>query len=175
MQTQYPWSNIEGLESEENADRLKLVWPVRRNWPLFILFSFSLLVWVVLLIGMIIAIFRGHYGGLLTTMLVIWWLAWAWFGRVLWARWEFYAATREILYLDESRLIIRRPVSILGITDAYDMAHVSSFYINDKLHCPGFDYGFQRIFFGQSLSDEAARKLVSALNGRFFPDELDED
>ncbi len=169
MQRQYTWTNIDGIEIEEDAERLKIVWPVARNWLLFALFSTSMIVWIVLLAGMAAAIFRGQYGFLLTTMLVIWLLIWAWFGRVLWARWQYVAATREILFIDEARLIIRRPVSILGMTDAYDMTHVSPFYISDKFHCIAFDYGFQRVCFGQSVPDESAQKLVQALNGRFFP------
>lgn len=175
MQQQDTWANIKGVEFEENVDRLKIVWPVARSWPFFILFSASLLIWMGMIIGMLTFIFRGGNGFLLTTMLVIWLLIWVWFGRVLWARWQYVAATREILFVTGDHLILRRPVSLLGQTDAYDMAHVSRFYISDQRHCPTFDYGFQRIYFGQSLSSTSGEQLVAALNGRFFPDAFEDD
>jgi hypothetical protein len=95
----------------------------------------------------------------------------------LWRQWQYFAADREILFVNQSRLIMRRPVSLLGLTDAFDMAHVSPFYVSEKHHCPAFDYGYQNIYFGRDLPPKAAEQLVLFLNGRFFPhlDDDDED
>ena len=107
-------------------------------------------------------------------MLLVWLYLWYRLGKILWRLWQYYASTREIVFIDKKRLIIRRPVSILGITDAYDFEHVSPFYFSSKHECPGFDYGNQRVYFGQDLSGGSAQKLVEMLNDRYFS-YIDED
>jgi hypothetical protein len=165
---------IEGIQLEEKPEWLKVTLPIRRNWILFGLFSLCLLVWLLMLSGIVAAVFREDFGFLLNAMLLIWSLIWLWFGRVLWRRWQFFAAAREVLFINDQQLIVRRPVSILGPTDVYDMKHVSPFYFSDKHRCPAFDYGFQHVYFGQSLLPEEASQLRDVLNDRHFPDHEDD-
>jgi hypothetical protein len=163
------------ITMEESAQWLKYVLPVRRNVLLFGLFSICLLIWVAMFVGMIVTMFREQFGFVLNVMLVVWLFLWWWLGRVLWGRWQYYAAGRELLFVNDQQLILRRPVSILGSTDTYDMKHITPFYFSDKHHCPAFDYAFQHVYFGHSLAAAHARDLVIALNGRFFPDHEEDD
>ncbi|MEW5988654.1 MAG: hypothetical protein AB1791_18660 [Chloroflexota bacterium] len=154
---------------EENAERLKIVIPIRRNWPLFSLFSTLLVVWLVM-IGLVGRFLLAEPATWLVRLAALaWLLLWLWFGRSLWQRWQTFAANREILFINRQQLILRRPVSLLGLTTVYDMKHVSPFYVSDKHHCPAFDYAFQHVYFGQSLAASEANDLVTTLNGRFFP------
>ncbi|MFQ5645174.1 MAG: hypothetical protein ACE5FQ_15970, partial [Thiogranum sp.] len=162
------------IELEKSPERLKVVLPVSRNWLFFSLFSVCLLVWIAMLVGIVAAMLREHYGFVLNVMLLVWLVVWLWFGRVLWRRWQYYAAGREILFIYEKKLIIRRPVSILGPTDVYDMGHVSPFYMSEKHHCPVFDYGFQHVYFGHSLNAEETEELINILNSSYFPGAIDD-
>jgi hypothetical protein len=163
-------TDIAGVEMKESPQWLKIVLPVRRSSSLLVLFTACLLVWVVMLAGVIAAIFREQYGFVLNVMLFVWLLLWLWLGRILWRRWQYYAANRELLFINEEQLIVRRPVSVLGSTDVYDFKHVSPLYYSEKHQCPAFDYAFQHVYFGQSLAADAASQLIDALNNRYFPD-----
>jgi hypothetical protein len=66
-------------------------------------------------------------------------------------------------------------VSILGLTWVYDRSHVSRLYFSDQHHCPAFDYAYLHVYFGRSLAEPAARQLIDDLNGRYFPDEVEEE
>ena len=163
------------IQIEENSERLKIIWPLQRPWLLFGLFSLTLVVWLVMLVGMSIYLVRDvvqageRFTFVFSVMIIVWLLVWVWFGRVLSKRWQYVAANREIMFINKKQLIIRRPVSIFGITDAYDMQHVSPFYLSEKHNCPVFDYGFQYINFGRDLPQSEARALIEMLNDRFFP------
>ena len=136
-----------------------------------IVYTVSLVVWLGMLVLVISYVLRGLSSSfVLTALLVLWTIVWLWFGRFLWRRWQYYAANREILFIDSEQIIIRRPVSILGQTTAYDIAHVSPFYYSDQHNCPAFDYAFLHVYFGQSLAREEGRELVAMLNTRYFPD-----
>jgi hypothetical protein len=173
-------SNFHTIQLEETPKRLKITWPVKRPWLLLALFSIALIVWLVMLIGMSIYLVRDVMGAgerftfVFSIMLILWLLVWFWLGRILSRRWQYAVANREIMFINKQELIIRRPVSIFGLTDAYDMSHVSPFYFSEKLNCPVFDYGFQHIYFGQSLPQNEAMTLIEMLNGRFFP-HMDDD
>jgi hypothetical protein len=91
------------------------------------------------------------------------------FGRFLRWHWGYHTASREILFINKQQLILRRPVSILGPTDAYDMEHVNPFYNDEKTASPAFRYGSHEVLFGQALSESAARQLVKTLNKLYFP------
>lgn len=166
--------DIQDVLFEETADRLKVVMPVQRNWAWLLLYSVLLILWLAgLMWGLVFTVrdiaFSGErYAIVFTIMLLIWLYIWYRLGKIIWKQWQYHIATREILFLDKTMLIIRRPVSILGITDAYDMGYVSPFFYSVEHHCPGFDYGKQRIYLGRGLTEEASRKLVDYLNGRFF-------
>lgn len=172
---------IRDVRFEETPEQLKVVLPVRRNWPATILFSVMVFVWIVLAVwGIVFAVQTAfsseRYAFWLTVFALIWLYIWYRLGKLVWRRWQYYATNREILFINKERMIVRRPVSILGITDAYDMQYVSPFLYSDKHSCPAFEYGHQRIYFGQGLTDEAsARRLVKTLNGRFFHQVNDAD
>lgn len=171
---------VNGIEFSENKERLKVVMPVRRNWFLFGLFTVMLLGWIAMFIVGIVFMIRDvafsgeRFAFVFTIMLLVFLIILYYLGRILWRQWQYYTADREILFINRETLIVRRPVSIFGITNAYDMNHVSPFYVNEKYRCPTFDYGYQHVYYGHSLPEDAAKKLVSYLNGRYFP-HYDED
>jgi hypothetical protein len=171
---------IDQVSFAESPDRLKVTLPVRRHWAWFLLFTLLMIIWIVCLIwGVVFAIrdiaFSGKpYAIVFTIMILIWLYLWYRLGKIVWKQWQYHFATREILFIEKERLIIRRPVSVLGITDAYDFAYVSPFFHSAEHHCPGFDYGKQRIYFGQGLAEGSSQELVAVLNGRYFS-ALDDD
>lgn len=169
------------IEFEETRDWLKIVLPVRRNWILFTLFTILLIVWVAMLVVGIVFTVRDvamsgePFAFAFTVMLLALLFILFRFGRVLWGQWQYYTADREILFVNEDQLIVRRPVSILGTTDAYDMNHVSPFYYSEKHQCPAFDYAYQHVYFGRDLDRDEGLRLIAHLNERYFPDFDDED
>jgi hypothetical protein len=166
--------DIPDVQFAETADRLKVTLPVRRRWLPFILFTVLLIIWLVgLTWGIIFTVrdiaFSGErYAFVFTIMLLVWLYLWYRLGKILWQQWQYYAASREILFIEKERLIIRRPVSILGITDAYDLNYMAPFFHSPKHECPGFNYGKQRVYFGQGLDKQASQQLVQSLNERYF-------
>lgn len=163
---------IESFIVESSDNRLKITIPVKLNWALLGLFTAALAVWVGMLITVIIYLIGGRSSSfVLTVILLIWMLIWFWFGRFLWRRWQYHAATREILFIDSDQIVLRRPLSVLGITTTYDRNHVSPFYFSDNHRCPAFDYAFLHVYFGRSLDDAAAANLIRDLNLRLFPEE----
>ena len=171
---------LERIKFEEAPEWLKIVLPVRRNWILFALFTILLVVWIAMLVMGIVFTVRDvamsgePFAFVFTVMLLVLLFILFRFGRVLWGQWQYYTADREILFVNKEQLIVRRPVSILGMTDAYDMRHVSPFYYSEKHHCPTFDYAYQHVYFGRDLEQDEARTLVGYLNERYFPD-FDDD
>ena len=166
----------ETIVFESLEDRLKITIPEVRNWLVVGLFSLLLLVWLVGFIWMAIFTFRDVMGAgerftfAFSVLMLIWLYIWYRLGKVVWARWQYYMANREIIFINQEELILRRPVSILGLTDAYGMSHVTPFYYSEKHHCPAFDYGYQHVYFAHKLPEDEAKQLVDFLNGRFFPD-----
>jgi hypothetical protein len=174
----YPQIDNVTFREQEAEERLKITLPIERdwqNWLFLVLLTASLIVWVAMIIIILSFLFRDvlpnreRYTFVLTVMLLVWLLLWYYLGRTVWNRWQYHAANREILFINDAVLIVRRPVSILGVTDAYDMQHVNPFYYSEEHECPAFTYGSQRIYFGQHLAEKEARALISVLNRRFFP------
>lgn len=165
---------IRDVHFEQSPERLKIVLPVKRQWVWFALFTVLVLVWLVGLVwGVVFTIrdvaFSGEWFAFaFTVMLLVWLYIWYRLGKILWNQWQYYTADREILFINKERLIIRRPVSILGITDAYDMTHVSPFFYSEEHNCPGFNYGSQRVYFGRSLEEGAAKTLIDTINRLYF-------
>ena len=161
----------------EQEDRIKITLPIKRKSGLLILFSMALIVWI----GMLVVVLTYLIGGLsssliLTAILIVWVLVWLWFGRFLWNRWQYFAATREILFVDQEQIILRRPVSILGQTTVFDRQHVGEFYISNRHACPAFDYAYLHVYFGQSLPQKEAEHLVNELNTMLYGEQPgDED
>ena len=143
------------VESSDN--RLKITIPIKLNWALLALFTVALAVWVGMLITVIIYLIGGQSSSfVLTAILLVWMLVWFWFGRFLWRRWQYHAAAREILFIDNEQIVLRRPFSILGITTTYDRNHISPFYYSANHQCPAFDYAYLHVYFGRSLEEAAA-------------------
>ncbi len=166
--------------SEDN-ERLKVVLPGSSKWVYFLIFTASMLIWISMVVIVLVFVIRDvlpnreRYTFVLTVMMLVWLVLWYYLGRFMWEKWQYYAADREILFINKDVLIIRRPVSILGITDAYDMQYVNPFYFSEKHSCPTFDYGSQRIYFAQDATEGDARNLLQYLNRRFFPNYDDDD
>jgi hypothetical protein len=177
MQT-YSWENkvmertSEPYSFEESAGRLKITIPVKVQWLLLVIYTFTLIAWVAMIGVILTYLFQGRSSGAVLTILLIGWLlTWLFLGRFLWNRWQFHAATRELLFIEGDRLIHRRPVSVFGITRTYDWAYVSPFYYSEKHKCPAFDYAYMHVYFGRSLKRGEAELLVNQINQRYFPDQ----
>ncbi|NLF63802.1 MAG: hypothetical protein GX579_04305 [Chloroflexi bacterium] len=176
----YP--DIAGVTFEETPERLKVVLPVRRQWPYLLVYSVLMLTWLGATVWMLTLLFGVSRGDMSVRFLIVWviiLLIWAylWYrlGSFVWRWWQYFAATREILLVSPATLIVRRPLSLLGVTDAYAMEHVSPFYYSEKNGAVAFDYGSRGGLFGLGLERPAAQELIAALNRRFFPHALDED
>lgn len=166
------------LQIEENDERLKIVLPLKRQWPGLIAYSFLLLIWLGLLLLFVVYLFRPPLGDAVSTayrigwrlLILIWLVVWGrYLGYYVLRGWQFYAASREILFINRQLLIIRRPVSIFGLTDAYDMQYVSPFYQHERSRNLAFQYGkTNHILLGLGLSTSEQGVLLSYLNQRFF-------
>lgn len=174
-------AEIQDIQIEQTPERLKVVLPIKRRWGLLLLFTALVLIWVTGLIWGIkytiwdIALSGERFAFWFTLMLLAWLFIWYRLGKIVWKQWQYYTANREILFIDQETLTVRRPVSFMGITDAYDMEHVTPFYFYDEKNCLAFAYGSQRIDFGYDLNPETAHKLAMALNEIYFPPLDDED
>jgi len=143
---------ISQVHFEQTAERLKIVIPVRRNWPYLLVYSVLVFLWL----GMVVwgSIFLGQilfsgqsYRFLFAAMIVIMLLVLFRFGRFLGRQWATYLTDREVIFVNQEELIVRRPVSIWGNTDVYDMQHVT---------------------FGSGLTTEARQALLQFLNRTYF-------
>jgi len=163
---------------EEKPEWQKIVYPAERNWLALVVYSILLLIWLGMAGFMLVSLF-GPFGveGIGTTFIVAWrlllifWLGvWIWFAhRWLWRYWQYYAASREILFLNNEELILRRPVSLLGITDVYDRQHISHIAIEPRQKGLTFAYGTRTILFGLGLTPAERGELAAMINLRYFP------
>ncbi|MCP4418889.1 MAG: hypothetical protein GY805_19915 [Chloroflexi bacterium] len=175
-----PKITVADVQFEENDERLKVVLPVHKHWVYLVLYSVMLLTWVGMFIFGLIYTWQTAVSGerftfAFTVMLLILLYVLYRLGRIVWRQWQYFASNREILFVYKEMLIIRRPVSIFGITTAYDRAHVTPFYYSNDHHCPAFDYGHQHVYLGQDLLPEPAKALIAFLNGRYHPHHDDDD
>lgn len=173
----YP--QIDDVTFEETAERLKVVMPAERHRIYLITYSILLFVWSGVTIWMIVQLLSTSLSNLSLFFIVVWailLLIWAyvWYrlGRHVWRWWQYYMAKREILFVYDEILIVRRPLSIFGVDDGYDMEHVGPFYYSEKRHAVAFDYGSRGGTFGKGLPPVAAERLSRALNRRYFPQSL---
>jgi hypothetical protein len=176
------YSPFDQVTFEETPERLKVVLPLRRQWPFLLVYSAIMLTWIVVTVWMLVRLFQTSRGDMSLLYVIVWGLillvwAYLWYrlGRFVWRWWQYYAAVKEILFVNRELLIIRRPLSLLGVTDAYAMEHVSPFYYSEKQKGIAFDYGTRGGLFGQALSLDSAQQLVAGLNRRYFPHALDDD
>ena len=165
---------ISDVRFEQSPQRLKIVLPVRRNWPLLAIYTILEVTWLVMLVGGLVFLaqvaFSGErYAFVFAVMLLVLLLILFRFGRFLSRQWANYATNRELLFINREVLIVRRPISIWGNTDAYDMQHVSPFYLSDKPRALAFDYGHRHVYVGESLRPEAQAALRQFLNATYFP------
>lgn len=172
--------SIENIQFEENNERLKVVLPVKKQWIYLLLYSVMLLTWVGMFIFGLVFTFQIAFSGerfafVFTVMLLGLLYLLFLLGRIVWRQWQFYAANREILFVHDDMLIVRRPVSIFGITIAYDRAHVTPYYYSEKHNSLAFDYGHQHVYFGRDLLPDPARRLIGYLNARYYPHHEEED
>jgi hypothetical protein len=170
---------ISGVHFEQTPERLKIVLPVTRKWPYLILYTVLMLAWIVMLVGglvftvRILAAGAGYRFVFAAINLVLLFILFR-FGRFLSRQWATYLSGREILFINPEVLIVRRPVSILGNTDAYDMQHVSPFYESEQPASLAFDYGYRHIYVGEGLTAEARRALHHFLNQVYFAGRTEE-
>lgn len=171
---------IRDVHFEQSAERLKIVLPVRRVWPLVVVYTALVVAWLAMMVwGVVYTVqiaFSGErYAFVFTLMLLILLYIFWRFGNFLRRQWYYYISPREILFINKERLILRRPVSILGNTDAYDMQHVSPFYPSEKPIALAFNYGSQHVYFAEALTTDARKSLGRLLNGRFFPGQAEDE
>ena len=172
--------SIEHVQFDENKERLKVVLPVKKHWVYLALYSIMLVIWVDMFAFGLVFTWQTAFSGerfafVFTVMLLgLLYLLFV-LGQIVWRQWQHYAANREILFIHEQMLIVRRPVSLFGITTAYDRAHVTPFYFSEKHNSPAFDYGHQHVYFGQDLPIDPAGRLIGYLNARYFPHYDEED
>lgn len=172
--TEFP--EIEQVQFDMVDERLKVVMPLQRKRLFLGVYSVLLLTWIVVTVWMVSLLLGAETSGLTTQFIVVWiilLLIWTyiWYrlGGMVWRWWQYYAATREVLFIDGEILIVRRPLSLLGVTDAFDMEHVSPFYYSAKHEAVAFDYGSRGGLFGSGISVTAAQDLIDYLNARFYP------
>lgn len=170
---------------EENEERLKVVLPLQKEWGFWLIYTILLLVWLGLtaaaLRQFLAIVWSGYYGfqgwylfAYFVILLIIF-AIWVWGGnRFIWRPWQYYTANREILFFYPDKLIVRRPLSLLGITEGYDWRYVSPFRFDPQENSLVFDYGTHRIPIGRTLPAGEAQALLHQLNQRFFPHHQEE-
>lgn len=171
---------ISDVHFEQTAERLKIILPVRRKWPFLILYSILALAWVVMLIWGVVYLIQMLFSGqsyrfLFALMIVIFLLILFRFGKFLMRQWAQFLSNREIIFINREELIVRRPVSIWGNTDVYDMAHVTHFYQADSPKALAFDYGYRHIYVAEALTAEARQALLRHLNETYFPNHYEDE
>ncbi|HRQ38431.1 MAG TPA: hypothetical protein PLD25_11000 [Chloroflexota bacterium] len=167
--------NIPGVTLEENTERLKIVVPLKRKRVYLTVYSVLLIVWLAMVVYGLMFTWQMAFSGArfafaFTLLLLLFLFVLYRLGRTIWRQWQFYVAGREILFLFADHLVIRRPVSLLGITTAYDRPPIRPFYYDESQHSPAFEYGNLYVLFAVGLPRPEAEELVRFLNGRYFPD-----
>jgi hypothetical protein len=177
-----------GFSVEESAERLKITLPVQRNLAAAALYTLLSSVWFGVLLLFLYWLFfpptsRGM-GDLPFTIRAVWfvgvliWLyVWVrYLGRTILRWWQYHLATRELLFIEPTLVMVRRPVSIFGLTDAYARAHMGPVYYSEKHNALAFPYGkVQHILFAHALPAADSKALQALLNGLLFPDLADDD
>lgn len=174
---------------EELTERTKITFPKARNN--LALFAYTVLVFIWLL-GLLLFLYYlvrppapreiGDLPGMIRCAwffgVLIWILVWVrMLGRRLLRWWQFNLADKEVLFFDDTAMILRRPVSIFGLTEAYDRQHMAPFYYEEVNEAIGFRYGnAQHHLFGLGLPKDEQDTAIEYLNHRFFPNyEEDEE
>jgi len=166
---------ISGAHVEQSPDRLKIVLPAKRQWPYLVVYTVLVVIWMTMFIWGIIflvqILFSGEtYRFVFAAMIAILLFILYRFGRFLGRQWAMFLSNREVLLINKDEIIVRRPVSLFGNTDVYDMKHVSPLYESDTTQSLGFDYGYRHIYFGAGLTKEARNSLRNYLNEAYIPE-----
>lgn len=97
---------ISQVHFEQTAERLKIVIPVRRNWPYLLVYSvlvflwLGMMVWGTIFLGQIL--FSGQsYRFLFAVMIVIMLFVLFRFGRFLGRQWATYLTDREVVFVNQ--------------------------------------------------------------------------
>lgn len=170
---------ISDVHFEQSPSRLKIVLPAKRNWPYLILYSVLAFLWLVMIIWGVVFIAQivksaANYRFVFAIMILILMFILFRFGRFLFRQWAQYLSNREVLFIDSEELIVRRPISIWGNTDVYDMNHVSPFYESTTPQALAFDYGYHHVYVGEGISTDARQSLRTYLNKVYFPGHIEE-
>lgn len=165
---------ISQVHFEQTPERLKIVIPAARNWAYLTLYSILMLMWLGMIIGgaiyLVQTLFSGQsYRFVFAIMIFILLAILLRFGRFLGRQWAQYLSNREVIFINQEELIVRRPVSIWGNTDVYDIEHVSPIYEAEEPETLAFDYGYRHVYFGGGITAEARQALQQFLNRTYFP------
>ncbi len=164
---------ITGVHFEQTPTRLKIVLPIKRHWVYLSLYSALMIIWVGMMVWGLVYSTRILFSEMnrrfvfiimLLVMLAILYL----FGRILRRQWAAYFSNREILFINNEELILRRPVSMWGNTDVYDMQHVTPLYVDELRAMIGFEYGHRQIYLAEGLTGEARNALAGFINEVYF-------
>lgn len=176
---------LDRIAFEENTERLKIIIPLQRQmvyWSTYTLLLVTWIagsIWAAIQVGSFIA--TGNFGFegifLIAYFVILALIAIFWFyvGRMVWRQWQYHSSNREILFFHPDKLIVRRPLSLLGITEAYDRKFVSRFRFDERVRSPAFNYGTYRVPVGVTLDEETSRALVREINDRCFGGARDDD
>ena len=172
--------NIENVILEETDERLKVVIPLKRSWIFLPIYSILLLMWVGMFVFALVFAWQMAFSGerfalAFTILLLLFLFIMYRLGKMIWRQWQYYVANREILFLYEDHLVVRRPVSLFGITTGYAREYMKPFYYDNNQQSPAFEYGSLYVLVGQTLARPEAEKLIRFLNGRYFPDYEEDD
>lgn len=176
------------IEYFRNSERTKVILPVARQWVPLVIYTVLVVVWVAMLAIFVYSffspppLFRGEhispgYRIGWRVLIFVWLLFWfRVIGRYLLRWWQWHLANREILLVEGDVFIVRRPVSIFGVTNAYDLRHMHPFYQTEKHRALAFQYGgVQHHLFAMGLPSSERDVLQHTLNEWYFPDRDEDD
>lgn len=164
---------ITGVHFEQTPTRLKIVLPIKRHWVYLSLYSALMIIWIGMMVwGLVYSTrilflrdeppFCVYYHAPCHARYSVF------FGRILRRQWAAYFSNREILFINNEELILRRPVSMWGNTDVYDMQHVTPLYVDELRAMIGFEYGHRQIYLAEGLTGEARNALAGFINEVYF-------
>ncbi|HRQ13094.1 MAG TPA: hypothetical protein PK205_07295, partial [Promineifilum sp.] len=111
MVDKLPMLNL--VHFEQTPERLKIVIPVKRDWPYLVTYTILVLLWLGMLVGGIVYLIRILYSGqsyrfLFALIILVLLLILFRFGRFLWRQWAQFFSNREVLLINQEEFIVRR-------------------------------------------------------------------
>lgn len=166
---------IRDVHFEQQPDKLKIILPIKRNWPFLIIYAVLSIMWVGMMVYGVVFLVRiimagASYRFVFAVIIIILLLVLFRFGRFLLSQLAEYLSNREVLFINPEELIVRKPVSIWGNTRVYDMAFMAPFFRSAREEALAFNYGSHSVFIGRGLTPEAQETLSTFLNQIYFPD-----